>query len=78
MQSTVGFINSTLHLANNPSPALREYGYSKILRLQEPLQVSQGSLLVDQDVAYYRNAFSSSHTKTMNSLLTLEVDNEES
>ncbi|KAG2155492.1 hypothetical protein DEU56DRAFT_767689 [Suillus clintonianus] len=43
--------------------------------LKNPPQVPQGTILVDQDVAYYRDAFSSP-TKTMNSLLTLELDNE--
>ncbi|KAG0700676.1 hypothetical protein DFH29DRAFT_930920 [Suillus ampliporus] len=44
--------------------------------LKNPPQVPQSTILVDQDVAYYRSAFSSSPTKTMNSLLTLELDND--
>ncbi|KAG1757246.1 hypothetical protein EDB19DRAFT_1656501 [Suillus lakei] len=44
--------------------------------LKNPPQAPLGTILVDQDVSYYRDAFSSSPTKTMNSLLTLELDNE--
>ncbi|KAG1754963.1 uncharacterized protein EDB91DRAFT_262779 [Suillus paluster] len=43
--------------------------------LKNPPLVPRSTILVDQDVAYYRSAFSSP-TKTMNSLLTLELDDE--
>ncbi|KAG1864659.1 hypothetical protein DFJ58DRAFT_772281 [Suillus subalutaceus] len=86
----VRFIYSILHLAaNNPFLALREDGDPKFRVLENPPQVPQGTLLINQNVAYYRDAFSSSPTKvrnsqslyyhslqTMNSLLTFELGNE--
>ncbi|KII93629.1 hypothetical protein PLICRDRAFT_399373 [Plicaturopsis crispa FD-325 SS-3] len=42
--------------------------------LANPLGVPDSTILIDQDVAYYRNAESKEPTKTVNSLLTLETD----
>ncbi|KAJ3829388.1 hypothetical protein EV361DRAFT_810370 [Lentinula raphanica] len=42
--------------------------------LTNPPSVTKNTLLIDQDVAYFRDAKSSSPTKTLNSLLTLHYD----
>jgi hypothetical protein len=42
--------------------------------LQNPSSVPESTILVDQDVAYFRDAKSDSPTKTINSLLTIETD----
>ncbi|KAF4612299.1 hypothetical protein D9613_004258 [Agrocybe pediades] len=47
----------------------------KFRLLQNPPTVPSNVLLIDQDVAYYRKGNSSSPTKTVNSLLTVKLDN---
>ncbi|KAI5118050.1 hypothetical protein M0805_005897 [Coniferiporia weirii] len=47
---------------------------TKFRVLQNPGDAPQGTILVDQDVAYYRDPSTSSPTKTLNSLLTLHTD----
>lgn len=42
--------------------------------LQNPSTVPPNTILIDQDVAYFLNAKSSSPTKVVNSLLTLKID----
>ncbi|TRM66274.1 hypothetical protein BD626DRAFT_397610 [Schizophyllum amplum] len=42
--------------------------------LENPSSVPKSTILVDQDVSYYRSAKADSPTKTMNSLLTIETD----
>ncbi|KAI4518019.1 hypothetical protein K525DRAFT_363340 [Schizophyllum commune Loenen D] len=43
--------------------------------LENPESVPKSTILIDQDVAYYRDDKADSPTKTMNSLLTIETDN---
>ncbi|THH11627.1 hypothetical protein EW145_g569 [Phellinidium pouzarii] len=45
--------------------------------LKNPENALPGIILVDQDVAYYRDPSTSSPTKTLNSLLTLHTDAEQ-
>jgi len=42
--------------------------------LENPTSLPKSTILIDQDVSYYRNP-ESSPTKTINSLLTIETDN---
>ncbi|KAF9531933.1 hypothetical protein CPB83DRAFT_732373, partial [Crepidotus variabilis] len=42
--------------------------------LENPPTVPPNTILIDQDVAYFRDANASAPTKTVNSLLTLKVD----
>ncbi|KAL1740668.1 hypothetical protein HDZ31DRAFT_47048 [Schizophyllum fasciatum] len=42
--------------------------------LENPESVPKSTILVDQDVSYYRDEKADSPTKTMNSLLTIETD----
>ncbi|TFK77435.1 hypothetical protein BDN72DRAFT_784596 [Pluteus cervinus] len=42
--------------------------------LENPQRLSANTLLVDQDVSYYRSSSTTSPTKTMNSLLTVKLD----
>ncbi|EFI28689.1 hypothetical protein CC1G_13715 [Coprinopsis cinerea okayama7 len=42
--------------------------------LENPPTVPPNIILIDQDVAYYRDANSNSPTKTVNSLLTIKLD----
>ncbi|KAH7923255.1 hypothetical protein BV22DRAFT_1015753 [Leucogyrophana mollusca] len=44
--------------------------------LTNPPDIPSTTILIDQDVAYYRSASSSSPTKTLNSLLTLQTNGE--
>ncbi|KAH9486243.1 hypothetical protein JR316_0000307 [Psilocybe cubensis] len=43
--------------------------------LETPPTLPSNTILIDQDVAYYRDAKSTSPTKVVNSLLTLKLDN---
>ncbi|KAI0783298.1 hypothetical protein C8Q75DRAFT_810886 [Abortiporus biennis] len=43
--------------------------------LENPPAVPKSTILIDQDVSYFRDPNSSSPTKTVNSLLTLETNN---
>jgi len=42
--------------------------------LDNPSSVPKTTILIDQDVAYYRDPHSTSPTKTVNSLLTIEIN----
>jgi len=42
--------------------------------LKNPPSVPPNTILIDQDVAYYRDSKASSPTKTVNSLLTIKLD----
>ncbi|PPQ79425.1 hypothetical protein CVT25_002695 [Psilocybe cyanescens] len=42
--------------------------------LENPSNLPRNTILIDQDVAYFRDAKSSSPTKVVNSLLTLKLD----
>ncbi|KAI0081066.1 hypothetical protein K474DRAFT_1682172 [Panus rudis PR-1116 ss-1] len=44
--------------------------------LENPASVPKSTILIDQDVAYYRDPKASSPTKTVNSLLTLETNDQ--
>ncbi|EIW64010.1 uncharacterized protein TRAVEDRAFT_112062 [Trametes versicolor FP-101664 SS1] len=48
----------------------------KFRLLENPSSVPKSKILIDQDVAYYRDPKASSPTKTVNSLLTLETNSE--
>ncbi|KAF8921933.1 hypothetical protein CPB85DRAFT_1265180 [Mucidula mucida] len=47
---------------------------TKFRVLENPSSLPPPKMLIDQDVAYYRNASNSSPTKVVNSLLTLDLD----
>ncbi|KAF9041834.1 hypothetical protein BDZ89DRAFT_1060201 [Hymenopellis radicata] len=47
---------------------------TKFRILENPPSLPPPTMLIDQDVAYYWNASSSSPTKVVNSLLTLDLD----
>jgi hypothetical protein len=59
-----------MYLADNPSPALgvrvEKANILKFYLVMNPPQVPQGNFLVDQDVAYYCDGFSSFPTKVSN------------
>ncbi|EJD03510.1 uncharacterized protein FOMMEDRAFT_132978 [Fomitiporia mediterranea MF3/22] len=49
---------------------------SKFRVLQNPDGIPPGTILIDQDVAYYRDPSSASPTKTLNSLLTVSTNDQ--
>ncbi|KAG6919012.1 hypothetical protein DXG01_009722 [Tephrocybe rancida] len=46
----------------------------KFRLLENPSNLPKNTILIDQDVSYFRNAKASSPTKTLNSLLTIKVN----